>query len=73
MLTENPRVGGSIPPLGTSPFRISTNFGDVFGTVEASITVITANSFDLKLDYDGQFSDNTAAHAGGLKLIHNFD
>ncbi len=54
-------------PAGVAPFMIASQFNNAFIDVVAGIDLITAGGVELKLNYDGRFSDDSELHAGSVK------
>jgi uncharacterized protein with beta-barrel porin domain len=54
-------------PSGVGSFRIATSTDDVVGNVGAGVDVINGRGHELKLFYEGRFSDLVEEHAGGIK------
>ena len=54
-------------PAGVSPFTITSHFDSAYLDVAAGLDVITTGGLEIKLNYDGRFSDSSELHAGSLK------
>jgi outer membrane autotransporter protein len=53
-------------------FKTSTEFDDSYVDIAAGVDILTADGVDLKLTYDGRFSENSDLHAGGVKAAIPF-
>ncbi|WP_439541830.1 autotransporter outer membrane beta-barrel domain-containing protein [Hyphomicrobium sp.] len=53
-------------------FTISSEFDKRYLDVAAGVDVITAHGVDVKLTYDGRFSEHSDMHAGGVKAAVAF-
>jgi hypothetical protein len=54
-------------PAGVSPFTITSHFDSAYLDVAAGLDVIMTGGLEIKLNYDGRFSDSSELHAGSLK------
>jgi hypothetical protein len=54
-------------PAGVSPFTITSHFDSAYLDVAAGLDVIMTGELEIKLNYDGRFSDSSELHAGLLK------
>jgi len=54
----------SAPGLG---FTVQSAFDTSYVDVAAGVDMLTAAGIDVKLSYDGRFSENSEMHSGGLK------
>ncbi|MBL4759181.1 MAG: hypothetical protein JKY32_16625, partial [Rhizobiales bacterium] len=59
-------------PAGVTPFRVTSNYDNVFAVIETGVTIINNDGLDLKLNYSGNFGENTQTHAGGFKLSFDY-
>lgn len=50
-----------------SSFTVGSEFDTRYIDVAAGIDVLTAEGIDIKLSYDGRFSEHSDMHAGGIK------
>jgi outer membrane autotransporter protein len=55
-------------PAGIAPFTITSEFDNVALDLSAGVDVLSLGGMDIKLNYDGRFSDDSQMHAGGLKV-----
>ena len=55
-------------PAGVQPFTIKSNFDDTYLDIGAGVDVMTLEGLDIKLNYEGRFSDDSEMHAGGAKV-----
>ncbi|MEQ1577958.1 MAG: autotransporter domain-containing protein [Hyphomicrobium sp.] len=53
---------------GVAPFSITTEIDDVVADVGAGVDFIGASGTVLRLQYDGQFGEETTQHGGAAKL-----
>ena len=59
-------------PAGVTPFTIASQFDNAYLDVAAGLDVLTVNGLEIKLNYDGRFSDNSEMHGGSLKASAKF-
>jgi hypothetical protein len=59
-------------PAGITPFTIASRFDNMYLDVAAGLDVLTVNGLEIKLNYDGRFSDNSEMHGGSLKASAKF-
>jgi outer membrane autotransporter protein len=59
-------------PSGTGSFDTSLPIDDVVARIGAGVQVSTAAGFDIRLQYDGEFSDRVSSNSGSLKAILPF-
>lgn len=59
-------------PAGVAPFTIASEFDEVFLDVAAGVDVLSAGGVEVKLNYDGRFSEDSESHAGGAKVGMKF-
>ncbi|MEL7468268.1 MAG: autotransporter domain-containing protein [Pseudomonadota bacterium] len=59
-------------PAGTGAFAVSSELDQVFGDVEAGVTLFDIEDVDMTLRYIGQFSDDTQIHQGQLRASIKF-
>lgn len=55
-------------PAGAGKFTTSLEHEDVFATIGAGLQLSSTEGFDLRLEYDGRFSDKLATNSGSLRL-----
>ena len=55
-------------PAGVAPFTVASEFDTVFLDVSAGLDVLTVDGLEIKLTYDGRFSEDSEMHAGGAKV-----
>lgn len=54
-------------PAGVAPFVIASQFNNAFIDVAAGVDLLSAGGVELKINYDGRFSDDSTLHAGAVK------
>jgi hypothetical protein len=59
-------------PAGITPFTIASRFDNMYLDVAAGLDVLTVNGLEIKLNYDGRFSENSEMHGGSLKASAKF-
>jgi uncharacterized protein with beta-barrel porin domain len=59
-------------PSGTGSFETSLPIDDVVVRIGAGVQLLTTAGVDLRLQYDGEFSDRTSSNAGSLRAILPF-
>ncbi|OWJ68741.1 hypothetical protein BWR60_03065 [Inquilinus limosus] len=59
-------------PSGTGSFDTSLPIDDVVARIGAGVQLLTTAGMDIRLQYDGEFSDRTSSNAGSLKAILPF-
>jgi outer membrane autotransporter protein len=59
-------------PSGTGSFDTSLPIDDVVARIGAGVQVSTNAGVDIRLQYDGEFSDRVSSNAGSLKAIIPF-
>ncbi|WP_343715314.1 hypothetical protein [Inquilinus sp.] len=59
-------------PSGTGGFDASLPIDDVVARIGAGVQLMTTAGMDIRLQYDGEFSDRTSSNAGSLKAILPF-
>lgn len=57
---------------GSSPFTIATTTDDVLTNFSAGVDFLDTAGTVLRLQYDGQYGDDTTAHAGTAKFSVNY-
>ena len=55
-------------PVSGSDFNTSLDFGNTFATVAAGFQLTTLKNVDLRLEYEGHFSDEITSSAGKVRL-----
>lgn len=55
-------------PAGVGPFTINSKFDEAFLDVSVGVDVLSADGLEVKLNYDGHFSNNSEQHDGGIKV-----
>ncbi|MHA7774944.1 autotransporter outer membrane beta-barrel domain-containing protein [Roseibium sp. M-1] len=55
-------------PTGTGSFRTSLDHEDLFASIGAGLEVSSTSGFDLRVEYEGNFSDKLATNSGSLRL-----
>ncbi|MGB4867252.1 MAG: autotransporter domain-containing protein, partial [Hyphomicrobium sp.] len=55
-------------PAGTPAFAFVSNVDKTVADVGAGIDLISQNGITVRLQYDGQFGDDTTLHSGGAKV-----
>ncbi len=55
-------------PAGTGKFTTTLDHEDVFASIGAGLQVTSIDGFDLRLEYDGRFSDKLATNSGSLRV-----
>ncbi|WP_269585375.1 autotransporter outer membrane beta-barrel domain-containing protein [Roseibium sp. Sym1] len=55
-------------PAGTGMFKTSLEHEDKFASVGAGVQVSSKSGFDLRFEYDGNFSDRLATNSGSIRL-----
>ncbi|MGO4726693.1 MULTISPECIES: hypothetical protein [unclassified Inquilinus] len=68
--TAKARFAGA--PSGTGSFDTSLPIDDVVARIGAGVQVSTAAGFDIRLQYDGEFSDRVSSNSGSLRAIMPF-
>jgi outer membrane autotransporter protein len=68
--TAKARFSGA--PSGTGSFDTSLPIDDVVARIGAGVQLMTTAGLDIRLQYDGEFSDRTSSNAGSLKAILPF-
>ncbi|WP_108662755.1 autotransporter outer membrane beta-barrel domain-containing protein [Acuticoccus kandeliae] len=53
-------------------FETATSLGDAIARVGVGIDIAAKEGFELKLQYDGAFSDDVQSHGGSLRLGYRF-
>ena len=56
------------PAPAATPFTFTTTRDKNFADVAAGLNLLWADGFELRLNYDGRFSDSSKSHAAGAKL-----
>ncbi|KGM34882.1 autotransporter outer membrane beta-barrel domain-containing protein, partial [Inquilinus limosus] len=59
-------------PSGTGSFDTSLPIDDVVARIGAGVQLLTTAGMDIRLQYDGEFSDRTSSNAGSLRAIVPF-
>ena len=59
-------------PGGAGSFDTSLPIDDVVARIGAGVQLLTTAGVDLRLQYDGEFSDRTSSNAGSLRAIVPF-
>lgn len=60
-------------PSDVGPFDVTSEFDDVIGTLKAGINLSNEEEgFDLKLKYEGKFSDDIDEHSGTVNFSIDF-
>ncbi|MCF3933415.1 autotransporter outer membrane beta-barrel domain-containing protein [Acuticoccus sp. M5D2P5] len=67
--TVNARFAG-LPTMDT--FETTTSIGDALARVGVGIDLAPAEGLEVKLQYDGAFSDKVQSHGGSLRLGYRF-
>ena len=68
--TQTARLSGA--PPGSAGFKTSMPIAPVQGRVAAGVQLYTADRIDLRMQYDGDYSASTTAHAGSLVVSLRF-
>ncbi|MAM09367.1 MAG: autotransporter [Rhizobiaceae bacterium] len=55
-------------PVADSAFNTSLDYGSTFATVAAGFQLTTLKNVDLRLEYEGHFSDKITSSAGKVRL-----
>lgn len=55
-------------PNGTGSFRASLEHADVFTSIGAGLEISSRSGFDLRAEYEGNFSDKLATNSGSVRL-----
>lgn len=55
-------------PAGVAPFTVSGEMDETFGNLTLGMDFLGSDGKDVRVTYDGQFSDHTASHSFALKL-----
>lgn len=55
-------------PVGVTPFTVKGDMDRTFANVNLGVDFIAIDGKDIRLSYEGQFSDNTTSHAFALKF-----
>lgn len=55
-------------PAGVTPFIVHGNFDQVAADVEAGLIVLLTSGVNVKLNYEGRYSEDTTQHGGSLKV-----
>jgi uncharacterized protein YhjY with autotransporter beta-barrel domain len=70
-------LGGSDPqvtamfqgaPVGVMPFTVKGDMDRTFANLNLGVDFIAVDGKDIRVSYEGQFSDNTTSHAFALKF-----
>lgn len=66
----NPEITATLQgaPIGVAPFTVQGDMDKTFANLGLGMDVIAVDGKSVRVSYDGQYSDNTATHAFGLKL-----
>jgi hypothetical protein len=59
-------------PAAVAPFTVASQFDRVYFDVAAGIDVLSAGGIEVKVNYDGRFSEDSDSHAGGIKVGAQF-
>lgn len=59
-------------PEDVPAFYDRVSIGETFGEVNAGIDIFTDRRIDLKVGYQGRFSDEYTDHSGSLKFVYKF-
>ncbi len=51
-----------------APFTVTGEMDETFGNLTLGLDFLASDGKNVRVMYDGQFSDNTASHSFGLKL-----
>ncbi|PVB59351.1 autotransporter outer membrane beta-barrel domain-containing protein [Labrenzia sp. 011] len=55
-------------PSGAGKFTTTLDHEDVFASIGAGLQLTSVDGFDLRLEYDGRFSDKLATNSGSLRV-----
>jgi outer membrane autotransporter protein len=66
--TREVTAGLLAAPAEVAPFTVSTETDDTYGDLVLGLEFFRTNGASVRLEYAGQLSDNTQAHAGGVKF-----
>ena len=55
-------------PVGVTPFTVKGDMDRTFANLNLGVDFIAVDGKDIRVSYEGQFSDNTTSHAFALKF-----
>ena len=55
-------------PAGVAPFIVTGRYDQVAADVEAGLHILTTSGINMKLNYEGRYSEDSQQHGGGLKV-----
>jgi hypothetical protein len=55
-------------PAGVTPFIVTGNYDQVAADVDAGLIVLTTSGINMKLNYEGRYSENTVQHGASVKV-----
>ncbi len=55
-------------PSGVTPFTIKSEFDEAYLDASAGLDVLSVDGLEVKLNYDGRFSEDSEMHSGGAKV-----
>ena len=66
----NPEITATLQgaPIGVAPFTVRGEMDETFGNLTLGLNFLASDGKNVRVTYDGQFSDHTESHAFGLKL-----
>jgi uncharacterized protein YhjY with autotransporter beta-barrel domain len=67
---SNPEITATLQgaPVGVAPFTVKGEMDKTFGNLTLGLDFLARDGKNVRVTYDGQFSEHTASHSFGLKL-----
>jgi outer membrane autotransporter protein len=67
---NNPQITASLQgvPAGVAPFTVNGEMDKTFGNLTLGVDFLARDGKNVRVSYDGQFSDHTESHAFSVKL-----